>query len=59
MIIRSYHQKASERLNFNNAVQAKRCAVVENLTPTGVSERRDIVHMPIANNHFVFLCCLL
>ena len=52
MIIRSCHQKASERLNFNNTVQAKRSAVVENLRTTSVSERRDIVHMPIADNYF-------
>ena len=52
MIIRSYRQKASERPDFNNTVQAKRSAVTENLHTTGVSERRDIVRMPIADSHF-------
>jgi len=49
MIIRSCHQKASKRLDFNNTVQAKRSAVAENLRPDSVSERRDIVHMQIAD----------
>ncbi len=55
MIIRSYRQKASERLNFNNTVQAKRSAVAENLHTTGVSERRDIVRIPIADSHFLYI----
>jgi len=46
-----YCPKASERLNLNNTVQAKRSAVVENLHTASVSERRDIVHTPIADNH--------
>lgn len=63
MIIRSYHQKASERLNLNITVQTvlggvatgweqrpKLCsAMVENLHTTSVSERRDIGFMPIAD----------
>jgi len=53
MIIRSYRQKASERLNFNNTAQAKRSAVVENPHTTCVSERRDIAHMPIADSHIL------
>jgi len=52
MIIRISHKEASERLNLNNTVQAKRSAVTENLHTTGVSERRDIVRIPIADSHF-------
>jgi len=51
MIIRSYRQKASERLNLSNTVQAKRSAVIENLLAASVSERRDIEQMPIADIH--------
>ena len=48
MIIRICHKKASERLNLNNTVQAKRSAVNDNRHLVCVSERRDIVYMPIA-----------
>ena len=48
MIIRTCHLEASERLNLNNTVQAKRSAVNDNRHLVCVSERRDIVYTPIA-----------
>ena len=48
MIIRTCRREASERLNLNNTVQAKRSAVNDNRRLVCVSERRDIAYMPIA-----------
>ena len=48
MIIRICRREASERLNLNNTVQAKRSAVNDNRHLVCVSERRDIAYMPIA-----------
>ena len=47
MIIRTWHYEASERLNLNNTVQAKRSAVNDNRHLVCVSERRNIVYMSI------------
>ena len=40
--LRLWLKKASERLNLNNTVQAKRSAVTDSQHLAGVSERRDI-----------------
>ena len=43
-------KEASERLNLNNTVQAKRSAVTDNQHTACVSERRDLSYVPIADN---------
>ncbi len=53
MIVRICRKEASERLNLNNTVQAKRSAVIDNQHLVCVSERRDIVYLPIANKHYI------
>ena len=47
-------KEASERLNLNNTVQAKRSAVTDNQHLACVSERRDLAYLPIADNHLLF-----
>ena len=49
--IRICNKEASERLNLNNTVQAKRSAVTENQHLTCVSKRRDFAYVPNADNH--------
>ena len=46
-------KQASERLNLNNTVQAKRSAVTDNQPIACVSERRDLAYVPIADNHII------
>ena len=43
--------EASERLDINNTVQARRSAVADTQHLACVSERCDLVYMPIADNH--------
>ena len=47
------HKQASERLNLNNTVQAKRSAVTDKRRSISVSERRDLAYVPIADNHII------
>ena len=51
MNMRICHKEASERLNLNDTVQAKRSAVTENQHLTCVSGRRDLAYVPNADNH--------
>jgi len=51
------HKDASERLIFNNTVQAKRSAVIDNQLFACVSERYDLAYVPIADNLFCIISC--
>ena len=48
--------EASERLDINNTVQARRSAVADNQHLACVSERCDLAYMPIADNHLFLKC---
>ena len=49
MIIHICHKEASERLNLNNTVQAKRSAVTDNQHLVCILERCDLAYVPIAD----------
>ncbi len=53
MIIRNYQEKASEKLNLNNPRQTKCSLGGDKQYGNCVSERRDLRHMPYADNHKV------
>lgn len=50
MIIRSYHNHASERHNLNNPAQAKRSVGSGNQSCNSVSERRYLNDVRITDN---------
>ena len=52
MIVRNWHDNASEMHNPNNPRQTECSLGIANQLRNGVSERRDILQMPIVNNHF-------
>lgn len=52
MIIRIWHDNASEMHNLNNPRQTECSLGIDYQLRNGVSERRDILQMPIVNNHF-------
>lgn len=52
MNIRIWHNNALEMHNLNNPRQTECSLGIDYQLRNGVSERRDILQMPIVNNHF-------
>ncbi len=52
MIVRIWHDNASEMHNLNNPRQTKCSLGIDNQLRNGVSERRDILQMLIVKNLF-------
>lgn len=52
MNIRIWHDNASEMHNLNNPRQTECSLRIDNQLRNSVSERLDILQMPIVNNHF-------